>query len=768
MVSRSQIRRRPAPSEHNLLLALTSIVGRARELERVGEILNRTRLVTLTGPGGVGKTRLALEIAWTRVGRPAGGVWLVDLTTVTDPSEVPEQVARVLGVQTPRGTSPREALLTYLAPRELFLVLDNCEHVITACAELVVDLLGVAADIRILATSRESLGVAGETVWRLEPLGAEDAYRLFVERARQRRPEFIADARAEATIADLCARVDRLPLGIELAAAGLGVMSPGEVLASIEARLHTPAPTGRLSPSRHRTVRAAVEWSYDLLDPTDRDAFLRLAVFAGEFDPPAAQAVAGMSLDVLARLVDKSLVAVGEGARGSTRYRLLETVRELAAELLDQSGEREDTRNRHLNHFLALADIARNEWLSTGRQRFINRLDDDYGNVRAALEWAAESEPCAGIRLLAGSRDLFFRFGQADGIRLGQRLLKDCSATNSHRAEALIAVGQLAASRGDTETARVTLAEAHEVCVGLEEPVLEAWVRFFQGLTEMLAGEVVAAHRHAEASREMHHALGLRIGEARSMAVLSGAVLAGGDLVRARGLAEEALAVYEAEDDGWGQGQSHTFLGGCADTAGDTAGATRHYRRAIELLRPSADATLLPVALLGQAAVIAQRDPAAAIRPWRQRPPCGLASEQRFHPSTASVWTAPANRPRPRSASEPHLCGRRARVYGSTMPSLWRLALPGSRGEFPRQASAAASSRSPSSLRVDSRTRKSRLACTYLSAPLRATCATPSRRSDSTIARSSPAGRTAKFSRQSAIPLMTVPLGASTLLPSRR
>jgi non-specific serine/threonine protein kinase len=599
-------------AEHNLPAPLTSLIGRARELQRIGETLRTTRLVTLTGPGGVGKTRLALELARRQLGRRPDGVWLVDLASGSQTPDVAAETARTLDVRGPPGTSATDALRRYLTNRELLLVLDNCEHVVDACAALAAELLGSCADVRIMATSREWLGVTGETVWRLEPLADADAYRLFLERARQRRPEFMPGEAADATIGRLCARLDRLPLAIELAAARVGVMSPAEVLSGLERRLGVLGGGDRLSPPHHRTVRATVEWSHQLLDPLEREAFRSLAVFAGGFDAGAAAAVApALSLDVLARLVDKSLVAVVETPRGRTRYRLLETVREYASELLADAGELEAVRERHRRHFTALGEVAREEWLTTGAQRFVNQLDDDYENVRAALEWAAGSDPCSGMRLLTGTRDLFFRFGQADGLRLAQRLLERCPARDRYRVEVQIAAGQLAVSMGDRETARRLLADARELGAGLDEPMLEAWTRFFQGLTETFAGAVEHGREHLEASRALHRELGIRIGEGRSLAVLGLGFLMVDETARARELIEAALSIYVAEADQWGQGSCHTFLGMIAS---DPARATSHYRKAVDRLRPFRDATVLPAALIGQASVIGRRDPASALR----------------------------------------------------------------------------------------------------------------------------------------------------------
>jgi predicted ATPase/DNA-binding CsgD family transcriptional regulator len=605
---------RPGSSEHNLPIPLTTLVGRARELRAVSDALRRTRLVTVTGPGGVGKTRLALEVARSDAGRRVDGVWLVELGADPGTPDVAVETARALGVVT-TGTDPLEVLRASLSGRELVIVLDNCEHVLEDAGELAARLLASCGELRILATSRESLGVNGETVWRLEPLGPEEAYRLFVERARARQPDFVPGDDADATIAELCARLDRLPFAIELAAARIVAMSPAEVLAALDARLGVLDGAGARAPAHHRTVRAAVEWSYELLSPAERRGLLPLAVFVGGFDAAAAVAVApDLRLDLLARLVDKSLVSVTRSYRGTTRYRLLETVREYAHEQLVEAHDLDSARDRHLGHFAALAEVAREEWLSTGRQRFVNELDDDYENVRAALEWSVDADPRTGLRALAGTRDLFFRFGQSDGVRLATLLLERWPEHDRHRVEAQITAGQLANSMGDVVTARQVLAEALELSVELREPLLEAWIRFFQGLAEALQGDSEAAREHLELSRALHGELGSSVGEARATAVLALSSLAAGKLDTARELAEGALSMYVAGDDNWGQGHAHLLLGMVADASSlDPSIASEHYRTAVDRLHTSRDGTLLPVALIGRAALLARHDPARAL-----------------------------------------------------------------------------------------------------------------------------------------------------------
>jgi non-specific serine/threonine protein kinase len=599
----------------NLPVPVSSLVGRGHELERIGETLRRTRLVTLTGPGGVGKTRLALALAGREVDRRSAGVWLVDLAQGPKGADVAREVARVLTVAARRDTSTIEALRRYLVDRDPLVVLDNCEHVVGACAELAHELLSSCASVRILATSRELLGVSGETVWRVEPLKADDAYRLFVERARQRLPAFVPSEETDAVIARLCERLDRLPLAIELAAARVGVMSPAEILSSLELHADELGGRGRRSAPRHRTVRATVEWSYGLLDPVEQEAFRRLAVFVGGFDADAMSAVVPeFSVELLARLVDKSLLAVSESSRGKSRYRQLETMRAYAQQLLVAAGEMETARERHLRHFATLAEVALEEWLQTGRQWYVNQLDDDYENVRAALEYAVGAGPCTGVRMLGGTRDLFYKFGQDEGLRLAERLLDRCLTPDRYRVIALIAAGQMANATADLTAARGALAQARELSAQLQEPVLEAWTAWFQGLTENLSGQLEAARQHLERSRALHHQLGVRIGEARALAGLGGSRLWAGELDTSKQLHEAALSIYLAEGDRWGQGQCHVFLGMIAQDSSNGARATEHYRNAVELLRPFHDASLLPVALLGQASVLASRDPATALK----------------------------------------------------------------------------------------------------------------------------------------------------------
>jgi predicted ATPase len=315
-------------------------------------MLHRSRLVTLTGPAGVGKTRTAIELGRSQARQRADGVWFVDLASVSRTEDVAAEAARVLDIRGATRDATTDAVRRYLADRDVLLMLDNCEHVLDTCTELGMTLLGACPQLRILATSREPLGITGEAVWRLEPLQPEHAYRLFLERARERSPQLIPDEDTEAAIFHICARVDQLPLGVELAAARISIMSPNEIITSLDAHVGELGRPRRPTPAHHRSVRAAVEWSYTLLDPVEQAAFRSMAVFVGGFDADAACAVApAMSLDVLARLVDKALITVIPAAQHRTRYRLLDTMQAYAAEQLASANEVAAARARHLQYF---------------------------------------------------------------------------------------------------------------------------------------------------------------------------------------------------------------------------------------------------------------------------------------------------------------------------------------------------------------------------------------------------------------------------------
>jgi DNA-binding CsgD family transcriptional regulator/tetratricopeptide (TPR) repeat protein len=289
-------------------------------------------------------------------------------------------------------------------------------------------------------------------------------------------------------------------------------------------------------------------------------------------------------------------------------------VREYADELLVSSGELDAARERHFRHFLSLGQETRERWPSNRAPKLVEDLEPDYGNVRAALEWSAATDACAGMRLLSGTLDLFMMLGVADGRRLAEMLLERCPVRDGHRADVQISAGALAWWTGDWDAARRTLAEARRLSAELGEQALEGWARIFEGLVELFQGSVGQAREHFEAGRRLHHELGVAAGEARSTAALGLTFMLENDSQRARKIVEEGLAMATAADDRFAQGQSHTYLGMIAQSMADERRATSHYKSAVQCLRPFHDALLLPIALIGQAGVLVPRDPATALR----------------------------------------------------------------------------------------------------------------------------------------------------------
>src|SRR6516164_9331006 len=354
----------PAAVSEGLPLQLTSFVGRGTQIAELSRILTENRLVTLTGAGGSGKTRLAVQVAGQIAGQFRDGAHYVDLAPITEPDLVPVTAARALGLPDVPGCSATDALLRFIADRQMLLVLDNCEHLLDATAGLVAALLGTCPAVTVLATSREPIGMSGEAIWRVSSLSISDeAVELFTDRARLVRPEFVISNDNAAAVVEICQRLDGMPLAIELAAARVRALSVTDILTGLHDRFRLLTGGTRTAVRRQQTLRASVDWSHALLTDVERVIFRRLAVFRGGFHLDAAEAVVAddsvqpyQVLDGLTLLVDKSLV-IAENASGATRYRLLETVRQYALEKLGDSGESDAVRVRHRDHYTHLAAL---------------------------------------------------------------------------------------------------------------------------------------------------------------------------------------------------------------------------------------------------------------------------------------------------------------------------------------------------------------------------------------------------------------------------
>lgn len=440
----------------NLPLQLTSFVGRERELREVVGLVRRHRLVTLTGPGGCGKTRLSLEAAAALRSCAADGVWLVELAGLSDAALVAHAVGAALGVESRSARPAQDAVAAHIAACEMLIVLDNCEHVVNACMNLVEVLLGSCPNLRILATSREPLHAAGEVDWRVPSLALSQATKLFVERASGVSSPFAVSDEHAAAVSEICRRVDGIPLAIELAAARVGVLAPAQIAERLRDSLSVLATARRTSLTRQQTLTATLDWSHDLLDEPERQVFRRLGAFAGHFDLVAVEVVCDGHLDVLARLVDKSLVVVEE--HGDTaRYLLLDTVRHYAREKLDAAGERRDLGARHRAHYLRLAE----ELGASGEAGPRQRLELEADEMRWALRNALRSDPHAGLRLAAALwRFWHDRGDRSEGARWLEAALHAAPEPSAARAAALHGLSVLALRMSDHDRALAAATEA--------------------------------------------------------------------------------------------------------------------------------------------------------------------------------------------------------------------------------------------------------------------------------------------------------------------
>jgi predicted ATPase/DNA-binding SARP family transcriptional activator len=478
VAARVPVRQPPNPARlTNLPSPTTSFVGRAWELTEISSALARARLVTLTGPGGCGKTRLALEVADQLVDAYPEGVWLVELAALADPATVPGAVAATLGVTEQPDQPLLATLARFLQPRQVLLTLDNCEHLLGACAELATTLLAACPHLRLLATSRERLEVAGEHTHlvpsltapdpahlpTVERLPAYEAVALFLARAQDRRPELTLTAANAGAVAAICARLDGLPLAIELAAARVSALSVEGIAARLDDRFQLLTSGPRTALPRQQTLRATLDWSYALLSAEEQVLLRRLAVFAGGWTLEGAEAVcaggevaASAVLDLLAGLVHKSLVQLDEHG-GACRYLLLETIRQYARELLVESAETPLVQGRHAAFYLALVERAEQELIGPDQLRWLDLVEHEHENLRAALTRCLESGESAqddtdapgvdtGLRLAGGLHWFWhFRDHQREGLAwLEQMLARGAAAPAAVRAKALSSAGILA------------------------------------------------------------------------------------------------------------------------------------------------------------------------------------------------------------------------------------------------------------------------------------------------------------------------------------
>jgi len=657
---------------HNLPSQASSFVGRERELSELRELLARARLLTLVGAGGVGKTRLALQLATAVLDGWRDGVWFVDLAPVADATLVDEKVASIFGVLGTPGRSPQESLVMALRPRELVVVLDNCEHLIESAAILADMLVKECPSIAIVATSREPLRIPGEQIYRvsslsLPPLDAQqpqgladsEAICLFIDRARRQRPEFALDSDNWDAVARLCRRLDGIPLAIELAAARLSVLGLDDIEKRLDQRFALLVGGNRTAVPRQQTLQALVDWSYNLLDPGEQEVLQRLSVFAGGFDLDGAEAVAkrgqsASALDEVVALVDKSLVQWGDT---DNRYRLLETVRDYAATKLRARGETEvkAVRVAHRDYYLALAEAAAPHLIGHEQAEWLDRLQLELDNLSAAIsECATDPDPEPGLRL-AHALHYFWEYRQPslEGAHAVCAALDrpDAKAPTLLRGQALVAAADLLAIViGDYDAAGDRCREALSIARTLSDERLRALalcrllaITVSQGNEDThasLADEAVRAARavcdphltaqillqssassrvpHGERVRALKEGLALsrqsgdRVLSVRMLDVMGYDALEAGEIGAARALLEEALGLFRDTGDQIGLAFCTCNLGFAEylDCA-DTVARTR-FDETLRIARHYGDLYMVAHAQLGLALIAARAGDASA------------------------------------------------------------------------------------------------------------------------------------------------------------
>ena len=625
---------------HNLSGSLTSFVGREREKEEVKRLLGTARLLTLTGTGGSGKTRLAREVARDLASLYPDGAWFVELAQLSDPRLIPQVIAETLEVRERPEQQLTETLVDTLREKLLLLILDNCEHLVEACAHLVETLLSACAGIKILATSRELLGAAGELTWQVPPLSRPDpsrppaveelegyeSVRLFVERARYRNAAFMLTPHNAGAVAEICTRLDGIPLAIELAAARVG-MSAEQISARLDTSLKLLTTGPRTAERRQRTLRGTLDWSYRLLEESERNLFGRLSVFAGGWTLEAAEAACAGDgieeedvLDLLGRLVDKSLVAVEATGKGGVRYRMLETVRQYAGEKLEESGEVRDARNRHAEHYLALAEEAAPELTGPRQVAWLEHLEAEHDNLRTALAWYLENpDPTPSLRL-AGvlGRFWWMRSHLSEGrVWLERALGRGGGVRGSVRAKALHEAGGLAIYQGDHGGAIPLLEESAALYREAGDERGVALATCYLGFAGLFAGGYQEAEDRFQSSLALARSLGYEYGVAFTLLGLGVLANFRGETALATRLYGESLQAHEEVGDLWGAATVRTNLGWVELAEGHYERAAKGFLESLPELLRLGDKAEVCDCLDGLAATAADRGQVErAVRLW--------------------------------------------------------------------------------------------------------------------------------------------------------
>lgn len=626
---------------NNLPQQTTSFIGREQALAELQRLLAKTRILTLTGSGGCGKTRLGLQVAADSLERFPDGVWLAELAPLSDPERMPQAVATVLGLKEESGKTISQTLSEHLKDKRVLLILDNCEHLLESSARLADMLVRQCPHLTVLASSREALAIQGEQAYRVPSLSLPDpkqvhtsaslssseAMQLFADRAVLASSDFQVTDRNASALAAICHRLDGIPLAIELAAARVRVLSVEEITSKLDQRFRLLTGGSRTALPRQQTLRSLIDWSYDLLSATEQALLRRLSVFAGGWTLAATEQVCSGNgvaeeevLDLLTALAEKSLVLVEE-RDGTTRYRLLETVRQYARDRLLESSEGESWRDRHLAFFLSVAEEAQPLLRGAEQKAWLDRLEADNDNLRAALAWSSATGANAplGLRLADALFQFWYvrgYFGEAYSWISGLLAVAQDVPAALH-AEALAGAGVMAWQQGDYATAR----RLHEECLAIQrsagDRIAIARSLMNLGAVDFDEGDYRAARARFEEALAIRRELGTAQGVASVLHNLGAVAKASGDLDAARALFEESLAIYRELADLFGIAISLSNLGSVAYDRSDHAGAWKLQEESLVIRRKLGDRRGIAESLEGLAAVMSARAQARqAVRIW--------------------------------------------------------------------------------------------------------------------------------------------------------
>ena len=619
---------------NNLTPSTTRIIGREKEIGEIENLLRQNRLVTLTGIGGTGKTRIAQETALRMLAEFPDGVFFIPLSAIRNPDFVVSEITQSFGLKQTPEKSLTDALKDFLRAKKILLVIDNFEQVVSA-APLLSELLAAAPNLKILTTSRAVLHLEAEHEYVVPPLDLPEdmpdkpvkdlfeyeSVKLFIERARAAKSQFAADDKNALTVAEICERLEGLPLAIELAAARIKILSPSQILERLDNRLKLLTGGARSLPTRQQTMRDAIAWSFDLLDENEKSLFCSLAVFAGGFTIETVEEICGghatdenpaPEIDVLngiTSLVENSLLVQAEAADGKSRFRLLEIVREYALEMLERRGEIKRTADKHARYFLALTEKADPEILGKQGSKWLDLLQEEHENIRAAMDWADKNNPEVFVRIVAATRDFWVvRNHLGEGRQSFEKAVeKSGGASGEAICKIFIGLGQTAKYQGDFAAAHKAFEKALEVSRKINDKQRISISTRGLAMTAKGRGDFAAARKYAEESLRISRETGDKFGIAVSVNTLGDIACIEKDYKTARPFYEEALEICTELNSRQGVNATLNNLGAVAFGEKDYKTARDYYARALNLWRDSGEKVTFSYTFDGFAALAVER-----------------------------------------------------------------------------------------------------------------------------------------------------------------